>query len=559
MNGRIASVVLVSFLVIGGFIGFLNFDSDNTQGMDVSGVVSTDTTWDLTNSPYIVIGDVTVTSGAILTIDAGVQVRFDGFFNIYVDGSIIVNGTETDRINITSNLISPSPGDWDRIEISSLGHAEINYAEISYGSTGIFLEHSQDNNITNSNFLYNMEKGIYLNESSGNKIAGNNASGNNFGIVFRYSNGNLVIANNAVNNSHGFQLYRSDGNNITGNNASNNAIGIQFSAGCDWNNVTNNIFSHNNNRGIWLDWSNYNMISGNIISSNTDEGIRLSSCLENDIIGNTITHNNFYGLYLITSFNIRIYHNSIIDNANQAYDEIKADNQWDNDYPSGGNYWSNYDQPGEGAYDDFQGPNQNIPGGDEIADSPFNFDPDSQDNYPLMNPIGNYTYLYEGWNLISIPRILIETDPGTVLSSISGSYKTIQWYNSTDLNDPWKHNCTTKPQHLNDFDSIDHVVGFWIYITEPGGVTLEYSGPQPGAPQNIPLHTGWNMVGFPSLSNKDRTTALNNLDFGTEVDAIWTHDAATQTWGEVDESDSFFLGKGYWIHATQDCVWNVPL
>ncbi|UCE72922.1 MAG: hypothetical protein JSV56_07750, partial [Methanomassiliicoccales archaeon] len=96
--------------------------------------------------------------------------------------------------------------------------------------------------------------------------------------------------------------------------------------------------------------------------------------------------------------------------------------------------------------------------------------------------------------------------------------------------------------------------------TQPGGVLFEYYGVQPGLlPENIPLRKGWNMVGFPSRGNKNRTVGLNNLDFGVEVDAIWAFDGATKDWEYIGPSDSFILGKGYWIHATQDCTWVVPL
>ena len=102
-------------------------------------------------------------------------------------------------------------------------------------------------------------------------------------------------------------------------------------------------------------------------------------------------------------------------------------------------------------------------------------------------------------------------------------------------------------------------MSFWIYITEPGGVLFEYFGSQPGEPQNISLHKGWNMVGFPSLSNKNRTAGLNNLDYGTQVDSIWTFDGTIKTWDELGPSDHFQLCMGYWLHATTECVWEVPL
>ena len=88
---------------------------------------------------------------------------------------------------------------------------------------------------------------------------------------------------------------------------------------------------------------------------------------------------------------------------------------------------------------------------------------------------------------------------------------------------------------------------------------FEYAGSKPTQNQTITLYQGWNMVGYPSLSKKNRTTALNNLVFDNEVDAVWTFDASTQKWEDIDASDFFILGRGYWIHATQECVWEVPL
>ncbi|UCF08083.1 MAG: hypothetical protein JSW28_10670, partial [Thermoplasmata archaeon] len=58
--------------------------------------------------------------------------------------------------------------------------------------------------------------------------------------------------------------------------------------------------------------------------------------------------------------------------------------------------------------------------------------------------------------------------------------------------------------------------------------------------------------------NMRRDMALNGLTFGVQVDSIWHFDALNRTWREMDSSDYFVLGRGYWIHASQDCVWMVP-
>jgi hypothetical protein len=47
--------------------------------------------------------------------------------------------------------------------------------------------------------------------------------------------------------------------------------------------------------------------------------------------------------------------------------------------------------------------------------------------------------LVEGWNLISLPLVQTETDLEMVLSSIQGRYDSVQWFDSDDPVDPWKH------------------------------------------------------------------------------------------------------------------------
>ena len=102
-------------------------------------------------------------------------------------------------------------------------------------------------------------------------------------------------------------------------------------------------------------------------------------------------------------------------------------------------------------------------------------------------------------------------------------------------------------------------MGFWIYITKAGGVLFEYFGIEPTSNQTIQLYTGWNMVGYPSLTNHNRTVGLNNLTFGTDVDAVQWYDAATKTWHDMGPDDFFVPGRGYWVHANVECEWEVPL
>lgn len=176
-----------------------------------------------------------------------------------------------------------------------------------------------------------------------------------------------------------------------------------------------------------------------------------------------------------------------------------------------------------------------------------------------IEPVTEYINLEEGWNLISTPLIQIESNLGTVLDSINGSYDAVQIYDTNDDNDPWKHHQINKPSNLNDLKEIEHKKGFWIHVTEPGGVLFQCSGILPIENQSISLKPGWNLVGYPSLNNKTRTEALNNLTFGIELDAIWTYNASSQRWKQIGEFDYFERGRGYYIHTKSECTWEVPL
>lgn len=168
-------------------------------------------------------------------------------------------------------------------------------------------------------------------------------------------------------------------------------------------------------------------------------------------------------------------------------------------------------------------------------------------------------FLEYGWNLISLPLLQEDVSLIAVLEDIDGDYNAIQWYNRSDSNDPWKHHHISKPSHFNDLYWIDHSIGFWIQITEPSGTTLNTTGWQLSSPQYITLHPGWNLVGYPSQTSYNRTDGLNNLTFGTQVDAIQWYDSNAKIWNTMGSNDFFVPGRGYWIHSKIDTTWEVPL
>jgi len=154
------------------------------------------------------------------------------------------------------------------------------------------------------------------------------------------------------------------------------------------------------------------LLSSNIIIqenniTNTGEGIYIANCSDNSVYGNNITNNgrgiyvkyspntticgnnianNDEGIGITFSYYNTIYHNNFINNTVQAFATSwpMHASTWDDGYPSGGNYWSNYN-----GTDSYSGPNQDQPSsdGDGIGDTPYNVTvtDTQQDRYPLMN------------------------------------------------------------------------------------------------------------------------------------------------------------------------------
>jgi parallel beta-helix repeat protein len=188
-------------------------------------------------------------------------------------------------------------------------------------------------------------------------------------------------------------------------------------------------------------------------------------------------------------------------------------------------------------------------------------DPFMDESKTIIIILGDYSFinLQPGWNLISLPRIQLDTDLQTILQSIEGDYDAVQWYDIVDNDGHWKHYHISKPIELNDLEEINHSMGFWIHVTNPNGATLIVQGEVFSFPQNITLFPGWNQVGYPSTTNKSRDMALNNINFGSETDSIWTHNATTKKWKEIGPTDYFEPGRGYWIHSMVRKTWVVPI
>jgi parallel beta-helix repeat protein len=138
--------------------------------------------------------------------------------------------------------------------------------------------------------------------------------------------------------------------------------------------LVGNIITNNTSAGVALVRTSNINLYGNTISYNRG-GIRAFSCRDGNMTENMIMMNVNCGVGLESSSHLSIFHNSF-NNTNQVSILDASNNSWDNGYPSGGNYWSNYN----GTDLDQDG----------IGDALYGIDANNTDNYPLMGMFSDF-------------------------------------------------------------------------------------------------------------------------------------------------------------------------
>ncbi len=252
-----------------------------------------------------------------------------------------------------------------------------NIATNPYNYAGIWLEDSSNNSISENNLTHNYNA-IRLENCSNNGISRNNMTDNYAGILLSHCSNNSIYENNMMNNQRGIKLSYSSNSSISENNITKNYFGVWLYYSSNITIPENNI-TRNSYEGIRLEYSSNNSVSVNNIAKNYN-GIELRYSSNNTLVGNDVTENSYYGTWLVWSSNNSIYHNNFADNAVQV-ECYYSTSIWDDGYPSGGNYWSDYTD-----VDLYCGPNQDMQGSDGIWDHPYIIDEENQDNCPLTTP-----------------------------------------------------------------------------------------------------------------------------------------------------------------------------
>jgi parallel beta-helix repeat protein len=289
-------------------------------------------------------------------------VKASGTIYIRADGSIDpstapISSVDNITYTLTGNITSDADGiviERDNIVVDGAGYT-VQGAGNGTGIIGIDL--SLRINVTIKNMeIKAFDRNIDLDHSFYCNISGNNVGAGYGGIVLVCSEHNSIFGNNVTSLS-GIALDGSSNNTISGNNVTDNGASIflgQLWGGASSNYVYQNNFVNNGAIDVYIPDYPY------VVSNAT-------------MVLMTSSNNNHF------------YHNNFVDNTGQIYiDSSSIDNVWDDGYPSGGNYWSDYT-----GVDVKKGPSQTEPGSDGIGDWPYYVnDWLDMDWYPLMRPYG---------------------------------------------------------------------------------------------------------------------------------------------------------------------------
>ena len=141
--------------------------------------------------------------------------------------------------------------------------------------------------------------------------------------------------------------------------------------------------------GIYVNGGNSNVITGNTLVNNM-EGMLFLHTSYNLVVGNDIKltltrdiHSGTGGIYFGDASNNTIYHNNFWVNIGAQARTFDSSNIWDNGFPSGGNYWSDYQTKYPSASEN---------GSTGIGNTAYVIDERNQDNYPLLTSFNSTLY-----------------------------------------------------------------------------------------------------------------------------------------------------------------------
>ena len=274
----------------------------------VTSNITTNTTWDVAGSPYVISSAIHVQGTAVLTIEPGVVVSAtDTMAHLVIDADahLVAVGTSVAPITFVA---SSGQCTWQGLQLNSDDN-EISYASFKYAKYAIKIEGTSDSNTLTFNTFQ---------DNGGCSPEPDPLSG----AIVGTSDSNIIRYNVFTNNNTAIYMGRSGGNEIGHNVISGtNKVALSLyhadvTRSAD-NNIISNTIRYAGEYGIFLIRGQGNTVRGNIVHDNVKGGIGL----EDQILGVTIQSNDVYsnsgpGLYITdtTSAIMNMNDNLVWDN-----------------------------------------------------------------------------------------------------------------------------------------------------------------------------------------------------------------------------------------------------
>ena len=283
ISGGLAAIYLE--LLADPALSNLELDGYSINGAQLeSGTIDADMAWNDPDVTYYLDNDVTVASGATLTISPGMVIKgryLDDYYDdrdvaseLKVNGTLLAMGTEELPIVFTSlsddwhggdtnndgNSSTPARGGWGGLRIYSsssdtsvMDHVQVWYGgrdNIDAGTTDAVIFSGSSPSFTNGAVMYALEDGIVMSDDESHSAISNGLFAYNSGTGIKVtSNASGEFVNNTFNANNG---------------------GVLCDA-ADWSVVRNNIFSNDSGTAVRFQNGALGQVEYNLFWDNTTD------------------------------------------------------------------------------------------------------------------------------------------------------------------------------------------------------------------------------------------------------------------------------------------------